>query len=265
MNSILMRMILGFLAFLCLLGGVLFTTITVTEQQKDDGLIVNLSGRQRMLTQKMTKEILIFSNMAQNKVGQNELNRWKEQVDLTMRVFETTLFALKDGGQAPLNLRMTQFRLSPSAGTEKIREQLDQVVKLWLLFRDNIQILLQSKGTDSQALEYIIINNVELLSQMNKAVFQMQEEAERKVALMVKVQTIAMGIGLTICVFSIFLIKASIVNPIQNIIQAAEAMSTGNLKQDFTASGLKEISALALSLNRMRISLAKMMKKFSNK
>jgi len=32
----------------------------VTNQQKDDGLVINLAGRQRMLTQKMTKEILVY-------------------------------------------------------------------------------------------------------------------------------------------------------------------------------------------------------------
>ena len=40
---------------------VYISTSLITDLQKDDALVVNLAGRQRMLTQKMSKEILLYS------------------------------------------------------------------------------------------------------------------------------------------------------------------------------------------------------------
>ncbi|RLA93945.1 MAG: hypothetical protein DRG83_20310, partial [Deltaproteobacteria bacterium] len=51
--------------------GMFLITWYVTNQQKDDGLVINLAGRQRMLTQKLTKEILML-HMTREKTGQND-------------------------------------------------------------------------------------------------------------------------------------------------------------------------------------------------
>jgi nitrate/nitrite-specific signal transduction histidine kinase len=74
----------------------------MTGKQKDDGLIINLAGRQRMLTQKMTKEVLLFQ-MQKESAGQSNPALIKG-VRNTMEVFEKTLAALKDSGEAPLSL-----------------------------------------------------------------------------------------------------------------------------------------------------------------
>jgi len=209
-----------------------------------------------MLTQKMTKETLIYFNLALQ--GSQDLSVWKEQVLATMKVFEVTLFALKDGGPAPLNLTMTKFRESPAAETELINNQLEKVVSLWLPIKANITKVLDSKSSDQTAMDYVVSNNVNLLTEMNTAVFQMQSQAERKVALMVKVQVMALAIGLTLVIMSILVIRAAVVNPLRALISAAEDMSRGNLKNEIIPSGLMEIRDLSSSLNRMRVSLIKM-------
>jgi methyl-accepting chemotaxis protein len=258
MKTILGRTILSFMAFILLLVGILATTIMVTGQQKDDGLIVNLSGRQRMLSQKMTKETLIFYNMARQE-SRSEANRWKEQVISTMKVFEVTLYALKDGGDAPLDLKMASFRNAPPAGTEEIKQQLDKVVALWLPIKQNITQVLDSAGKDETAMEFVIANNVNLLSNMNEAVFLMQYDAERKVQLMVITQVVAIGIGILIVILSLMVIRASVVAPIKSLIESAKLMSKGDLQSEIKSSGLAEIAELSSSLNRMRISFIKIM------
>jgi len=40
---------------------VYISTLLIANLQKDNALVVNLAGRQRMLTQKMSKEILLYS------------------------------------------------------------------------------------------------------------------------------------------------------------------------------------------------------------
>ena len=61
-NTILGRLSFAFILFFILLVSIFTVTQTVISTQKDDGLVVNLSGRQRMLTQRMTKETLIYAN-----------------------------------------------------------------------------------------------------------------------------------------------------------------------------------------------------------
>lgn len=68
-----------------------------TAAQKSDGLVINLAGRQRMLTQKMTKELFDFvSNKKNEKLAAGVKN--------TMKVFDMTLNALVNSGKAPLSL-----------------------------------------------------------------------------------------------------------------------------------------------------------------
>lgn len=266
MQTILGRTIISFLAFIFLLVGILVTTLLVTNQQKDDGLIVNLSGRQRMLTQKMSKETLTYYKIAnQENPSRRDLIKWADQVGMTMKVFETTLMALKDGGPAPLDLKMTKFRDCPPAETAEIRDQLERVITLWEPVKTNINKVIASKGKDSWAMDYVIANNVDLLGNMNRVVFQMQHQAEQKVAKMVKIQAFAIGLGLLVVVFSLFAMKASVIAPIKSLIASAESMSTGDLQTEIKASGLKEIEVLSSSLNRLRMSLSTMMSRFQKK
>ena len=76
-----------------------FFAIDTLRLQGYDAIRINLSGRQRMLSQKMTKEILLYNLGVVS----------KDAVLSTVKVFDTTLIALKDGGNAPLDLSMTEF------------------------------------------------------------------------------------------------------------------------------------------------------------
>ncbi len=259
-NTIMGRIAVGFGVLAALLIAILVTTIVVTGQQKDDGLIVNLSGRQRMLTQKMTKETLVFADLAnRGSATAAELDKWKTQVTATSKVFETTLFALRDGGNAPTNLAMTQFRNSPPAETAAIKAQLDTVAGLWGPFKVKIQAVLDSQGGDAAALDYLVKNNVALLGEMNKVVGQMQAQAETKVSLMVNVQGVAVAIGLLIVGVGVVVTRSKIVGPLQQLSHAAEGMSKGDLDQQVPKGGLTEIAILGSSLDRMRVSFSKMM------
>ncbi|HHL39924.1 MAG TPA: HAMP domain-containing protein [Deltaproteobacteria bacterium] len=257
-NTILGRIVAGFALFIVLLAAVLATTIVVTRTQRDDGLLVNVSGIQRMLTQKLSKDVLIFANMTER--GRNQgLEKLREEILTTMRVFETGLFALKDGGPAPINLEMTRFRQTPPAGTDVIRAQLERVVELWRPFKEHTRKVLDSDGKDRYAVDFVIAKNVPLMNAMDRAVFLFQAEAERKIGLILKVQILAVVLGVLMTVAGIFIIRMGVTRPVRDLIDAAESMSTGNLKKEISTSGLLEIRELSASLNRMRISLVKML------
>ena len=70
-----------------LAGGVIGSTLWVLDAQKSDGVVINLAGRQRMLTQKLSKEFLLAQ--------QGDEQSWHG----TESLFDVTLTALKNGGE----------------------------------------------------------------------------------------------------------------------------------------------------------------------
>src|SRR5512141_810076 len=174
-------------SFAFLLGAGMLAGHLVLKRQADDGLIVNLAGRQRMLTQKMTKESAQLVNAAHGH-DEAQVANLRELVQGTMRVFETTLFALKDGGPAPINLEMTRMRQTPPASTPEIARQLETVASLWEPFKASLTAVVRSNGADLAAAHAVVAANVQVLEQMNKAVDLMQADAEQKVNVLYLVQ-----------------------------------------------------------------------------
>lgn len=256
-----MKTILGynmrsFIAFLCLLTAILISTNIIIKLQKDDGLILNISGIQRMLTQKMVKEGLICFNLA-SRNRHDELKIWQDQLLETMHIFESTLYTLKNGGE--ITLSSHQVRQCPPAATQQISDQIEKVFLVWVSIKNNIDKVIYSKFSDIDAMNYVVNNNMELLDEMDKAVLLMQYNAEQNVKLMSQIQSFAVAAGVVIVIFSMFMIKLNIVDPIKDFIDVAESMSMGRLHSELRTSGLKEIVELSQSMNRLRISTIKMM------
>ncbi|HTU62541.1 MAG TPA: type IV pili methyl-accepting chemotaxis transducer N-terminal domain-containing protein, partial [Polyangiales bacterium] len=107
LSTISSRILAILTAFAILLGAGAGASHLVLKRQSDDALVVNLAGRERMLTQKMTKEGAQLVNAA-HEGNQALVATQRDQLQNTMRVFEMTLLALKDGGPAPINLEMTR-------------------------------------------------------------------------------------------------------------------------------------------------------------
>ncbi len=134
--------------------------------KSDPGLAVtiNLAGKQRMLTQKMSKEFYLVAYG--HAVEDNQLN-----LQETTTLFERTLKGLLDG-DATLDL--------PGTKNEAIRVQLKVVEGLWGTFKP--QILTGLKGKDAiggAQLKEIASTNLPLLKQMNKAVGMYEKEAAK--------------------------------------------------------------------------------------
>jgi len=149
--------------------------LQIQEKQDHDSSVINLAGRQRMLSQKMTKEILLFT--------QGDCSA--ENILKTVDVFDQTLKALTYGGKAPLDLVQTQFTTLPGPETRTAFSQLQRVESIWGPFSDNVKSFL--KGKKASSLAYLKDHNVILLQEMNRAVFLMDKEAAGKVASLRKV------------------------------------------------------------------------------
>ena len=202
--------------FLGLIVGIFATVMYLSSLSKKDAVVINLAGRQRMLTQKLTKELLMFKNSA---IGKNK-------VILTAKLFDTTLKSLTYGGEAYLDFKMTKSTQLPPAMDKNISTQLQKVGMLWSKFYENASKFLESKDPD--ALKYVLAHDVELLKQMNKAVFMMQKEAEKKTLYVDYVIIATIIIGIFLVIFSIML-ALKISKKIEHVIDTSEILSNGDL------------------------------------
>ncbi len=126
------------------------------------GVVLNLSGKQRMLSQKMSKEVMLIALGVD--VDQNTKNL-KE----TSALFDKTLKGLRDGD--------TSLGLPPTE-KKRIRRQLDDVSQIWGEFYPVISDIANSGKVSSEQLSTIASKNLPLLKEMNKAVGLYEKDAK---------------------------------------------------------------------------------------
>jgi len=117
------------------------------------GIVVNLSGKQRMLTQKMSKEMLLIAKGIDAAANRENLKK-------TAALFDKTLKGLVNG-DSDLKLVKT--------GNPKAVKQLGKVSKIWSGFKKNVAAVLAG-DTSKELLEKIAVTNLTLLKNMNHAV-----------------------------------------------------------------------------------------------
>jgi signal transduction histidine kinase len=167
-------------------------------KQDHDSIVINLAGRQRMLSQKMTKEILLFSQGVFT----------SEEVLNTIAVFHQTLKALTYGGKAPLDLVQTNFAALPSPDGKAVISQLKAVESRWNSFSEVAMGYLNNRKASSLA--YLMDNNVLLLQEMNRAVFLMDKAASGKVAALQKVLLWGSAVLCLLFLLTLFIVRKNV-------------------------------------------------------
>jgi hypothetical protein len=126
------------------------------------GVVINLAGKQRMLTQKMSKNMLL---VALN----HRVSHCKSELKQTALLFDRTLKGLLDG-DADLGL--------PSTANPAIRAQLGKVASIW---SDLKPVMMRVTDVDATGVSGSDLNkmaelNLPLLKEMNKAVQMFADE-----------------------------------------------------------------------------------------
>ena len=127
------------------------------------GTVLNLSGKQRMLTQKMSKEVMLIA-LNENK-SQNLTN-----LTNTSSLFDKTLKGLRNGS--------TDFHL-PVTSEKRILRQLDKIEKIWKNFYPTIKSIIASGNVSAEQVALIAEQNLPLLKKMNKAVGLYEKDAKK--------------------------------------------------------------------------------------
>lgn len=127
------------------------------------GVVLNLSGKQRMLSQKMSKEVAL--------IGLNyEVEKNIQNLSATSSLFDKTLKGLKYGDSS-LGL--------PPTDSKRITRQLGKVSAIWDEFYPVILSVISEKSVSEQQLSIIATQNLPLLKQMNKAVGLYEKDAKK--------------------------------------------------------------------------------------
>ncbi len=145
-------------------------TIYLNQKNVKDALIINIAGKERMLTQKISKNIFyLYQN---NSTNFNEL-------DVAVEEFVYGINSLKDGND---------LRGIMPVPTDKIAQQISKVLILWSSFDKNVQAfkhLLVLRNSQNKALlkstvSIIHSSNSHLLEEVDKLVTMYTDYIESK-------------------------------------------------------------------------------------
>ncbi|WP_338667022.1 bacteriohemerythrin [Pseudodesulfovibrio methanolicus] len=219
-------------------------TVVITSAQENDGLVINLAGRQRMLSQKMAKEALLY--LEERRAGRDGTAIGK-QVKGTSRLFRETLAALTDSGPAPVTADPDGEKRDLPAPSEAVREQLLKVRTLWEPYSDAINAILerQTLGSDFNK------QSVAVLVNMNQAVTMMQAESENRVDFLLLSQIIGIAIMLLTTLISFLAIQRKLVRPLHSFSSAMDIICKGDLTQVCVNDQNDEIGLVARALTSM--------------
>lgn len=194
-------LVLGlFLITSTLVGGTWF----VTSTQKADGLVVNLAGRQRMLSQKAAKEAL--SVYVAHQSGE-ETAAMRQGLLNTLAVFEATLRALSLSGPAPLTLDPRGPKAELPKPSLAVAGQLHEVKRLWEPYR----AMLEDLGPNGH--DRVIKQSVAVLGAMNRTVTMLQGESEARVSRLLLIQGVGLGLFLLAALGAMYFIHMDVARP----------------------------------------------------
>jgi hypothetical protein len=122
-------------------------------------LALNVSGRQRMLSQKASKEFCLIA-------AGHEVEANRQALSETVTLFERSLLALMDGDDV-LGL--------PEAPTDELYEQLEKVQGIWEPLRDIFKAVANGATPSATQIQRVAADNNPLLVEMNRAVWMYDE------------------------------------------------------------------------------------------
>lgn len=204
-----------------------FTSIyIITYGQKTDGLAINLAGRQRALSQKMTKELLFCVCKVSRKV---DCAADKASLENSMKVFSMTLTALKNGTDAPLSLDLQNAKMQKCpVPDDSARQLLTAATEAWGSFEQDIKKAIDGGFTIETGAGSIEKSNMAVLASFEKVVAYLQNHSANRVK---KLFNIALICGLFgfIAIGLIFLLLVDLLKKLGKADEITSQFAKGDL------------------------------------
>nr|WP_320016493.1 methyl-accepting chemotaxis protein [uncultured Desulfobacter sp.] len=233
-----------------------YTSVTL-YQQGHDGRVVNIAGRQRMLSQKYTKEIFLGLEKAavQPNAPAGQANVL-EMAAKSRKLFEVSLSALAKGGTTYADTKMTQSISLSGIKEDHILKKLAQVDQLWKRLVQEADVLATGQKTEIASLDRFNALSVEVLGEMNRAVGMIADAADHKVFILKIAQIIMWIIAVLFSIPMGRAVTQSITRPLSEMLRRTKKIASGDLQEtDFINPSGGELGALSENIDDMRRSL----------
>jgi hypothetical protein len=168
--------IIAIACFLLFDLGVLILNFYTSFQIKEDALGINLAGRQRMLSQRTIKALLIVSGEPQTSSQRNlvELKEATSMFDTTLQAFQSGGIVTGGDGQA------TYLKAVQDPQTLSV---LQKASEIWAPYYRLLQPVLENTATpeqEQQVMTYALEHNTQLLHLMNELTTALELQAENR-------------------------------------------------------------------------------------
>jgi nitrate/nitrite-specific signal transduction histidine kinase len=227
-NSVQARLGLLFAGFVALVIVSVATTMKGIAAQSQDGQVINLAGRQRMLIQAMARSALAYEQDGDEK----HLANLKQAID----GFENTLDVLENGGifdyaslESPSG---NQVEMIPPTQNSTIRTQLAQVRAAWGDYQAGLEMVMAGDllGPDlAEAIAVIQSQASPMLNQADRLVGLYESAAAAKINQLRLIQLLFLATAAVLLGLGGFLVQFSILKPLKDLSLAAGRIGSGDL------------------------------------
>ncbi|MBF0557520.1 MAG: CZB domain-containing protein [Nitrospirae bacterium] len=219
------------LAVLILLVFALLSGLSVffwLGKMSDDGNIVNNSGRQRAISQRLTK--MVYAKQHGSDVGDNI-------VQLTGKMDKIVAGLLN--GDAELRL--------PKAGDEKLIAKMNEINTEWQKYKD----AMSKAETSPEALNALYIESEKLLKLADESTTLAAELSEGKVRALKTIQIVLFVLNFLILVAILFVSQKKVIRPLSVFKDKVNIIANGDLRVVIDYDSKDEIGALSRDMNKM--------------
>ncbi|TAN77831.1 MAG: methyl-accepting chemotaxis protein, partial [Magnetospirillum sp.] len=230
-------------AFTCVLAGLIAFNVLVLRSQSQQSLVTDMAGRQRMLSQKFTKEVLLVS------AGTSS------DTQATLKLMRDSLAALMEGGEIVTNLDTGAKADLPPAPTVEIRTKLAEQAVALRQYEAAANAYLGLPPGDTkrgERLKELLANQVLLSDSAEAAVKMLGHHADSSIQSMIALQ-VAVGL---ICAMAGLVVSSligrQIADPLADCAEAARKVAEGDLRiEPLQINSSDEISVLQMAFNDM--------------